>query len=612
MKVVRLVIERFRGVKNATLYFNGHTLLVGMNNVGKSTICEALDMVLGPDRVTKVSPVGEYDFYNAEYLAEDGVTAIPARIEVVLTDLTSEVELAYLNHIELWHTEGHRILGEGEITQANPPKVVRCLRLETIAQYDQEDDEFEANTFFSHGTNNYDGTPERVGKRLKRLFGFLYLRALRTGTRALSLERGSLLDIILRLQDIRTGLWEQSIKRLRELEPPIVDDATGLTVVLDNIEKRLAQYIPVQSQDKATRLFVSQLTRDHLRKTISFFLSTNADQRPVPFQEVGTGTLNTLVLALLSFIADIKKDNVIFAMEEPEIALPPHTQRRIANYLLNETTQCFVTSHSPYVIERFDPEQILILRRDNCGTVSPTPVSFGASLKGKLYKRHARRGLAEAMLGTGVIIAEGITEHSAINAVVEKLEESSESYYPLDLSGITILPVDGDGSLSMFGSFFKSLGLKTYAFYDNKQRKDEEKQKLISCYDFPCETAYAGIERLLINEIPVNRQWQFLASLKQLGEQGGLGIPEDYPGDEKVKDLTYQALRSNKGNGYAARLIEICAIAEVPASIKDFLIRVYADFPKPATILPPQTKTDAATQQKASTGGEKSAEGLKS
>ncbi|WP_413770422.1 ATP-dependent nuclease, partial [Vibrio vulnificus] len=80
-----------------------------------------------------------------------------------------------------------------------------------------------------------------------------------------------------------------------------------------------------------------------------------ADQKPVPFQHVGTGTLNTLVLALLSFIAEVKKDNVIFAMEEPEIALPPHTQRRISKYLLEETTQCFVTSHSPYVIERFDP-----------------------------------------------------------------------------------------------------------------------------------------------------------------------------------------------------------------------------------------------------------------
>ena len=103
---------------------------------------------------------------------------------------------------------------------------------------------------------------------------------------------------------------------------------------------------------------------------MSFFLSISADQGPVPFPHAGTGTVNTLVLALLSFIADLKPDTVIFAMEEPEIAVPPHTQRRIAQYLLTKTTQAFVTSHSPFVIEKFEPSKTLLLSRDG-GMVSP-------------------------------------------------------------------------------------------------------------------------------------------------------------------------------------------------------------------------------------------------
>jgi len=599
MMVTRLSIEHFRGIKNATLHFDGHTLLVGMNNVGKSTICEALDLVLGPDRLNKFPPVEEFDFYNAEYLSEDGETAIPARIEVVLSDLTPEVERNCSTHIEFWHTAEKRVLSEGEIDQANPPAVIPCLRIETIAKYNWEDDEFEANTFFSHGTSNYDDTPERIGKRTKRLFGFLYLRALRTGTRALSLERGSLLDIILRMQGIRTGLWEQSIKRLRELQPPIAADATELASVLENIEKRLAQYIPIHAQDRAAQLFVSQLTREHLRKTISFFLSTSADQKPVPFQEVGTGTLNTLVLALLSFIADMKKDNVIFAMEEPEIALPPHTQRRIANYLLNETTQCFVTSHSPYIIERFDPKQICILHRDEAGMVSAIPVFLGPTLKDKIYKRYARRGLAEAMLGAGVIVVEGITEQAALGAVAEKMEACDDSLYPLDLSGVTIFSADGDGALPMFGSFFKTLGLKAYAFYDYKPRKDELKQKFIDSFDLPNETSYYGMEELLINEIPIDRQWQFLDELKQAGEQGNMGMPAIRPEDMRIKEIMKDALKSNKGNNYAARLIELCELNELPASITSFLFKVYTEFPKPASVFFQQAKDDNVTETEA-------------
>ena len=68
MKVVRLKITNFRSIKTAELHFDGHALIVGPNNVGKSTICEALDLVLGPDRISKFPPVEEFDFHNAHYL----------------------------------------------------------------------------------------------------------------------------------------------------------------------------------------------------------------------------------------------------------------------------------------------------------------------------------------------------------------------------------------------------------------------------------------------------------------------------------------------------------------------------------------------------------------
>jgi putative ATP-dependent endonuclease of OLD family len=107
---------------------------------------------------------------------------------------------------------------------------------------------------------------------------------------------------------------------------------------------------------------------------MAFFLATREDQEEVPFQQAGTGTLNTLVLALLSFIAELKPDSVIFAMEEPEIAVQPHTQRHIADYLLQHTKQAFVTSHSPYVIERFTAENTFLLTRGSGGSIKPSRI----------------------------------------------------------------------------------------------------------------------------------------------------------------------------------------------------------------------------------------------
>lgn len=584
MQVSRLLLRNFRGIRQAELDFDGHSLLVGANNVGKSTICEALELVLGPERQNRFPIVEEFDFYNASYLDEKE-DPIEIRIEVLLTDVTPTVEKACANYLERWDPVKRRILAQGEIDQVDGPGLVWCLRLLTIARYNKDDDEFEAATHYAKVYDPEEEDDSRVPRVIKRTFGFLYLRALRTGSRALSLERGSLLDVILRIQSLQTGIWEHVRRRLETLDPPIEDGATKLTTVLQTIEARLAEYISIAKPGEATHLFVSQLKREHLRKTLSFFISVTEDQKPVPFQDVGTGTLNTLVLALLSFIAELKEENVIFAMEEPEIALAPHTQRRIATYLLTKTTQCFVTSHSPYVIETFEPDQTIILRRDNTATVTGKRVTLSADVKAKTYRRYIRRGLAEAMLGCGVIVTEGITEQLALQAVAEKLEATDTARYPFDLSGVSIITTDGEGSIPEFGRFFVSLDLPTFAFFDMKARPKKDQTALEDAsFQILNETQYPGMEDLLAAEVPLNHQWAYLEHIRDTGIVPKILIPAARPPEDKVRDFTCQVLKSGKGWGRAADLIERCTIAELPPTIVSFLDQIYARFPRPKAL----------------------------
>lgn len=587
MKVVLLAIENFRGIESAELKFDGHALLVGANNVGKSTICEALDLVLGPDRLNRYPPVEEFDFYNGQYLKPadkegEEPTPIPLRVKVTLTELSAEVEKRCSSHLEFWHIAEKRILSQGEAGTATPGTAIPCLRLETVGQYDPEEDEFTADTFYTHSPSAADGEKDLVRPVIKRLFGFLYLHALRTGSRALSLERGSLLDVLLRLQKIRTGLWEHTIKRLRELD--IEKDAAELEPVLTSIEERLSSYVPVAKAGRATKLYVSQLTREHLRKTMAFFLAMRNDQEAVPFQQAGTGTLNTLVLALLSFIAELKPDSVIFAMEEPEIAVPPHTQRRIADYLLLKTKQAFVSSHSPYVIERFSPENTFLLTRPSAGGLDATCVADATGLKENDYKRYARRGLSECMLGKGVMLVEGPTELHALPALARCLEAQDPTLYPLDLAGVSIFDAESDGAIPKFGKFFQALGLKTFGFYDYKKRSAQEKAKFTAVLDVDVEHPYKGLEELLAAEIPVVRLRKFLKDLLASGiDAAHYGIPAALPADDTaVRKLVTNVLRSSKGAGWVARLLEQCKPGELPATASDFLVKVYAHYPVPA------------------------------
>lgn len=586
MKVVRLTISNFRGIKSAELLFDGHTLMVGSNNIGKSTICEALDLVLGPDRLNRFPPINEFDFYNADYLApatEDGTARhpVPLRIEAVLIEPSAEVDAKCGGHIEFWHVGENRLLGQGEAATANPPDAVPCLRIETVGKYDSEEDEFEARTYFSHSPDASPGELTPVPKSIKRLFGFLYLRTLRTGSRALSLERGSLLDNILRAKGVRTTLWEKTIERLRGLD--IESDAAEIAPVLRSVEKRLSRYISLESTSNATKLHVSELTREHLRKTMSFFLVLSSDQGHVPFVHAGTGTINTLVLALLSFIADLKPETVIFAMEEPEIAVPPHTQRRIAEYLLTKTTQAFVTSHSPFVIEKFEPSKTLLLARD-AGVITARKVSDASGLRDNDYKRFSRSGLSECMLGRAAIVVEGVTELHAMPIVARRMEESNPNLQPLDIAGVTFFDADGESNMPKFGKFFKTLGLKTFAFYDQdykKKRKAEQTQALADHFEINVEHPYKGFEELVAAEVPLDRLWSFLTRLKTNDENGNLHIPDDRPSDDKIKSIAMEALGGNKGAGWSARLFEECELHELPATVTNFLASVYALFQPP-------------------------------
>lgn len=585
MKISKLYISNFRGIKESNLYFDRHTLLVGRNNIGKSTICEALDLVLGPDRINRASAIDEYDFYNGKYITGDS-EIIEINIEVVLIDVSDELKSIFRGHLEFWHSGRQEILAEGDIDDADEEYVEECLRIKFIGNYDLEEDEFIAKTFYSHSPNEDEGVFTEITRFRKRQIGFLYLRALRTGSRALSLERGSLLDILLRVGELRPKFWEETRDKLMNLDPPLDDSIGSLRKVLNNIEQRVGQYIPLPNNHKTTTLHVSQLTREHLRKTLSFFMSSSVGQSPVPFQKLGTGTLSTLVFALLSAIAELKKENIIFAMEEPELAIPPHTQRRIINYLINNTTQSFITSHSPYVIEKFDPENIKILTKNAESIMTGKDLSLESGLKPKNYRRKIRHAIAEVILGNAVIVGEGLTELEVLSSVSTILEQDTNNY-PIDLSGVTIFEAGGDGTVLEFGKFFKSIGLKTFAFFDYMKRTQEQIEALDNTFDFYTQITQTGIEKLLIAEISIDIQWNFLINLKDAGEfSSGPFIPDNKPSDEDVRKFTLETLKQKKGERRSSYLIEMCSPEDLPPTIVSFFEEIYRQFQQPETISP--------------------------
>ena len=263
MRAARVKIDNFRGIKQATIFLPKHGVLIGDNNTGKTTILEALDLVLGPDRLNRQPPIDEHDFFRGAYTVKPAALAIeaadgspapqavevdvalpPSRIaiEVTVTGLTEEQKGKFGDYIEFWDSVADTLYDEPNPAGVDAADITEALRVTFHGWYDAEEDDFDGKTYFTRSLTEGD-KPELFSRKHKQLCGFLYLRSIRTGSRALSLERGSLLDIILRLKEVRPQMWEDTLGTLSAISVAS-DPVLGISAVLESINTALKKYVP--------------------------------------------------------------------------------------------------------------------------------------------------------------------------------------------------------------------------------------------------------------------------------------------------------------------------------------------------------------------------------
>lgn len=583
MQVTKLEIKNFRGIQTADISLTKHSVILGDNNTGKTTILEALDLVLGPDRLSRGTVIDEHDFYLGKYLPiipienpvnpNDGTEVVEAPpappipastvvdsspkivITTTVTDLSEDQIARFGNYIEFWNSSTKEIYSDPVPEGTDAANISSAVRVTFVGEYDEEEDDFIGSTYFTR-TLIDDATPVQFTKKDKQFCGFLYLRSVRTGTRALSLEKGSLLDIILRLKEVRPRMWEETISKLNAIEVASNPDL-GISEVLESINIALKKYVP-KEWGVEPHLKVSNLTRENLRKVITAFIATGESEHAAPYYRQGTGTINMLVLAMLSQIAE-GKQNVIFAMEEPETAIPPYAQKRIIHEVKSLSTQSIFTSHSPYVLEEFLLEDTLILSKSPDGVIKQHAIALPDNLKLKRYRQDFRTRFCEGLLSRRVLVAEGATEADSLPVVFRRLAELNPTEYSsLEALGICTVNADGEGNIPGIASLYKGLGKQVFSFCD--KQSDENLAKIIAVSDFPYVHDQKGFEDYIIINSPVEALKKYIDTLEWPTK-----LATDFP---NPKDNPLEALRAffkdTKGSWGIADFLAQCSEEEIP------------------------------------------------
>lgn len=579
MKVARLRIHNFRGIKEASLFFPDHVVLVGDNNVGKSTVFEAIDLVLGPDRMGRRPRIDEHDFHLGDYLTPADQPRKEVRVEAVVTALTEEQQNHFGDEIEWWNIST-KDFQDAPVEGIDSPDVLASIRVTFVGYYDPEDDDFTGDTYFARSLEE-GGNPVQFGKKDKQFCGFLYLRSLRTASRALSLEHGSLLDIILRLKEIRPQMWEKTIGDLNQFTVA-ADPELGLSGVLKSIDVALNRYVP-REWGVSPHLKVTNLTRENLRKVISAFIATGEGTHSAPFYRQGTGTINMLVLAMLSLIAE-GKQNVIFAMEEPETAIPPYAQKRIVHEVRKLSAQSIFSSHSPYILEEFRAEEIGVLMRGTDGVLKQAGIELPPSVKPKRYRQEFRTRFCEALLSRRVLIAEGATEAGAIPAAARRLSElDPATYSSLEALGISTLDAGGDGQIADLGALYSSLGKSVYAVCD--QQAPANQAAIEAAVTKLFMHGESDIEKLVLSNTTQAAMERFIDALSWPQH-----LKTAFPNPKaNASEALSRYFAGKKGDLGVAEFIAQCEESEIPDWIRQMCrdLRALCQPPEPPTASEP-------------------------
>jgi putative ATP-dependent endonuclease of OLD family len=605
MRIHSISIINFRGIRSAKICLPPHAVLIGDNNTGKSAVLEAIDLALGPDRLSRRPPVDEHDFFEGRYLAttptanQDGA-AIPAgdamegdqaadgkppriEVEVMITDLSEEQLARFGGSIEWLNTVDGTLFEEANPAGIDATTVAAALRVTFIGQYDADEDDFVGTTYFTRSLSE-DDTPTPFRKTDKQYCGFLFLRSLRTGSRALSLEHGSLLDIILRLKEIRPRMWEDTLGELAKLDVAS-DPQMGISGVLESVNASLKKYVPREWGAKP-HLRVSSLTREHLRKVITAFIATGDGDHAAPVYRQGTGTINMLVLALLSQIAE-DKQNVIFAMEEVETAIPPYAQKRIVHELRKLSAQSIITSHSPYVLEEFSLDETVILSRTDQGLMAQSSITLPESVKHKRYRQDFRTKFCEGLLARRVLVAEGDSEAAALPVVARRLADlNPATYTSIEALGITVINAKTETQIADLSKLYAGLGKRVFALCD--LQTGDAQQAIEAVVEKLFMHPEKGIEDLVLKNTTIGAMNRFSQSL-----QWPPHLSAKYAGQNpNMADALNDYFQWSKGNWGIADFLAQCTEAEVPLWLRQTCsqLRLLCDppaAPPPAPPIPP-------------------------
>ncbi len=281
-------------------------------------------------------------------------------------------------------------------------------------------------------------------------------------------------------EDLSASKWTSYgmlMKSILESSPRYNELKTHLEQLNGLIEEMLnAEKMQILNSSKIITFIEDikfQLTKENkpseLLRNLELFVKEN--NKYFHISDTGTGTQSTLIIAILELALKHKAaKSKLLCIEEPELFIHPQGVRflsQLINRIITETDcQILVSSHSPIFISGLDPRSIVRIENTDNGSVIHQLKGDFVDVDNKI-KRSLNSENAEMFFSSKVVLVEGETEKILFNQLSQNLKDNNGLDVNYFKNNCTVCSVGGKENIGNYIEILKKYNIPVKAIVDD-------------------------------------------------------------------------------------------------------------------------------------------------